>query len=69
MENTTQLCKATMPTGRQTLSQLIISKLKICYRNYRTRRHLSELPEHLWSDIGLEEHEVRNEIRKPFWRQ
>ncbi|HAS3047703.1 TPA: DUF1127 domain-containing protein [Vibrio parahaemolyticus] len=63
MENVTQTCEQVIPV------QLIYSKLVVWRRNYRTRRHLKDLPEHLWDDIGLEANEIRNEVSKPFWRE
>ncbi len=69
MENVTRTSKPVVPIRLQTLIQLIFSKLILWNRNYRTRRHLSELPEHLWDDIGLEKQRVLKEVRKPFWRK
>jgi uncharacterized protein YjiS (DUF1127 family) len=67
MENVTHTCEQATPLRQKTFSQLIISKLINWHRNYKTRRHLRDLPEHLWDDIGLEKKEVICEIRKPFW--
>ncbi|MFB1085456.1 DUF1127 domain-containing protein [Vibrio diabolicus] len=69
MENMTHTCERTLPAGHQTGLQLIYSKLASWRRNYKTRRHLRELPEHLWDDIGLDEKEINSEVRKPFWRE
>ncbi len=68
MDNVTRTSKPAVPIRLRTLIQLIFSKLILWHRNYRTRRHLSELPEHLWDDIGLEKQRVLKEVRKPFWR-
>lgn len=68
MGNVTQACKQVKSSRLQTLSQLIISKLIFWNRNYKTRRHLRDLPEHLWDDIGIDKKEVLSEVRKPFWR-
>ncbi|HHF2872854.1 DUF1127 domain-containing protein [Vibrio diabolicus] len=69
MENMTHTCERTLPADHQTRLQLIYSKLVSWRRNYKTRRHLRELPEHLWDDIGLDEKEINSEVRKPFWRE
>ncbi|EHV5556227.1 DUF1127 domain-containing protein [Vibrio parahaemolyticus] len=69
MENVTQTCEQVIPVSRQTWLQLIYSKLVVWRRNYRTRRHLRDLPEHLWDDIGLEANEIRDEVSKLFWRE
>ncbi|QXO16864.1 MULTISPECIES: DUF1127 domain-containing protein [Vibrio] len=45
-----------------------LSQLRRWHRNYRTRRHLAELPPHLWKDLGLEYEQVMAEVNKPFWR-
>ncbi|NLS12695.1 DUF1127 domain-containing protein [Vibrio sp. SM6] len=36
-------------------------------RNARTRRQLHELPPHLLRDVGIEPHQVRDEVRRSFW--
>ncbi|MCG6238250.1 DUF1127 domain-containing protein [Vibrio diabolicus] len=69
MENMTYTCERTLSADHQTVLQLIYSKLASWRRNYKTRRHLRELPEHLWDDIGLDEKEINSEVRKPFWRE
>lgn len=69
MESITRTCEHGLIKREQSWIQLIISKLFSWRRNYRTRRHLRELPEHLWDDIGLEKQEILKEIRKPFWRE
>ncbi|HHP0480078.1 hypothetical protein OA39_03795 [Vibrio campbellii] len=68
MNNTTQTCGRLASKPQQRLVQYIFSKLAVWRKNYRTRRHLAELPEHLLDDIGYSESEVRKEIQKPFWR-
>ncbi|MBR9788123.1 MAG: DUF1127 domain-containing protein [Vibrionaceae bacterium] len=68
MENTKSNGEQAFLTRQQTWIQLIFSKLYLWRRSHRTRRHLRNLPEHLWDDIGLEKHEVLKESRKPFWR-
>ncbi len=68
MESSTCTCEQSLLTRPQSWIELIFSKLYLWRRNYRTRRHLSDVPEHLWNDIGLEKHEVLKETRKPFWR-
>lgn len=37
-------------------------------RNYKTRRRLNRLPDHLLKDIGLKRADVVRETSKPFWR-
>ncbi|WP_052830233.1 DUF1127 domain-containing protein [Gynuella sunshinyii] len=37
-------------------------------QNAQTRRQLRLLPEHLYRDIGLTNHEVRQESNKWFWQ-
>ncbi len=68
MESITHTCERSLLTRQQSWFRLTLTKLFLWKRNYRTRRHLSELPEHLWDDIGLEKQEVLRESRKPFWR-
>jgi len=34
----------------------------------RGRKQLANLPNYLLKDIGLNRHDVENEINKPFWR-
>lgn len=50
------------------LGNYILIRLRQWRHNYRTRRHLSELPSHLLKDIGLERDQVAKEANKPFWR-
>ncbi|WMN86760.1 DUF1127 domain-containing protein [Vibrio parahaemolyticus] len=69
MESTTCTCEQSLLRRQRTWVQLIFSKLYLWKRNHRTRRHLRDLPEHLWGDIGLEKNEVLKEERKPFWRE
>ncbi|MCF7481315.1 DUF1127 domain-containing protein [Vibrio sp. J1-1] len=68
MDNTIHNDQQALLTRQQAWIQLTFSKLYLWRRNSRTRRHLRELPEHLWNDIGLEKHEVLKESHKPFWR-
>ena len=35
---------------------------------WQERQHLRELDEHILKDIGLTPDDVRQEVRKPFWR-
>ncbi|WP_423839813.1 DUF1127 domain-containing protein [Vibrio mytili] len=69
MESLTRTCDQSLLTTQQSWVQLTISKLVLWRRNHRTRRHLSEIPEHLWDDIGVEKQQVLKEIGKPFWRE
>ncbi|AIV06551.1 hypothetical protein LA59_14160 [Vibrio harveyi] len=68
MNNATQTCGHLASKPRKSLVRYIFSKLAVWRKNYRTRRHLSELPHHLLDDIGYNETEVQKEIQKPFWR-
>lgn len=43
-------------------------QLKRWHHNYRSRRHLNELPPHLLDDLGLSPDQVAPEVSKPFWR-
>lgn len=36
--------------------------------NAKTRKQLAALPEYLLRDIGLSEHQVRQEVQKKFWQ-
>lgn len=42
--------------------------LTVWQRRLRDRDCLQRLPDYLLRDIGLDAEELRNEIRKPFWR-
>lgn len=44
MNNATQTCGHLASKPRKSLVQYIFSKLAVWRKNYRTRRHLSELP-------------------------
>ncbi|MGR5237066.1 DUF1127 domain-containing protein [Vibrio alfacsensis] len=68
MNNATQTCRHIISKPHQSLIQYLFSKFAVWKKNYRTRRHLAELPEHLWDDIGMNESSVLKESRKPFWR-
>ncbi|SLN15186.1 DUF1127 domain-containing protein [Pseudooctadecabacter jejudonensis] len=35
---------------------------------HRTRKHLSKMPHHLLSDVGLDPVTAAREAAKPFWR-
>jgi uncharacterized protein YjiS (DUF1127 family) len=43
------------------------SLIKRWFQNYRTRRKLAEIPEHLLDDIGITKEQANKEIRRPFW--
>ncbi|MGJ8612442.1 MAG: DUF1127 domain-containing protein [Octadecabacter sp.] len=36
--------------------------------NYRTRKHLRNMPAHMLNDIGLDTATARAEASKPFWQ-
>ncbi|WP_421870207.1 DUF1127 domain-containing protein [Motiliproteus sp.] len=42
--------------------------LRHWYQNWRTRRQLSQLDNHLLKDIGVSIGEAQHEAGKPFWR-
>ncbi|KWU00517.1 MAG: DUF1127 domain-containing protein [Vibrio toranzoniae] len=44
------------------------SKFKMYLQNRRTRKHLSELSDHLLEDVGITQSQVNEELRKPFWK-
>ncbi len=66
MNNATQTCGHLASKPRKSLVQYIFSKLAVWRKNYRTRRHLSELPHHLLDDIGYNETEVQRKFRNHF---
>ncbi|TNC83118.1 MAG: hypothetical protein C9356_01335 [Oleiphilus sp.] len=37
--------------------------------NRNTRKQLSQMPEYLLEDIGLEREQLRRELRKRFWQE
>ncbi|WP_070962483.1 DUF1127 domain-containing protein [Vibrio sonorensis] len=41
--------------------------LMLWRRNYRTRRQLADLPEHLYQDIGVSTPQVNREVKRCFW--
>lgn len=45
-----------------------LSRIQKWRRNAKTRKHLANLPPHLYQDIGLTEHQIRHEIQKKFWQ-
>ena len=60
-------------TGYQHSSQLnLVARVKMTVLTWlersRSRRQLSELPEYLLKDIGLNEADRYQETTKPFWR-
>ena len=59
------------PLGRGLLRLLltVARPLTTWQRRLRDRDYLQRLPDYLLRDIGLDADDVRNEARKPFWRQ
>ena len=53
--------------GRLSLSQKFLTKVKRWRQNYRTRRQLNQLSEHMLRDIGVEHKEAEHESRRTFW--
>ena len=54
----------------------IVQKLETMYQVVNTwnkrregRKQLTNLPNYLLKDIGLNRHDMESEINKPFWRQ
>ncbi|RTZ15219.1 DUF1127 domain-containing protein [Vibrio aquaticus] len=45
----------------------ILTKLKCWWRNFRTRKQLSNLPEHLLKDVGLTKEQAHQESIRHFW--
>lgn len=41
--------------------------VKRWWRNYRTRKQLENLPEHLLDDLGLTKEQVHQESTRRFW--
>lgn len=68
MNNATQTCGQLTSKRNQSLVSTLFSIVGAWRKNHRTRRHLAELPEHLWDDIGLDHRQIQNETQKPFWR-
>ncbi|MCE0494993.1 DUF1127 domain-containing protein [Vibrio salinus] len=46
----------------------ILRKIQSWRQNFRTRKHLKDLPDHLLEDIGIDKKSVREEVGKPFWK-
>ncbi len=45
-----------------------LARIQKWRQNKKTRKHLANLPPHLYHDIGLTDRQVRHEIRKKFWQ-
>ncbi|MGF1752811.1 DUF1127 domain-containing protein [Vibrio makurazakiensis] len=46
----------------------IFAYVKASMSKAKTRKQLSELPDHLLSDIGVSRYEADKESSKPFWK-
>lgn len=66
MENVEYGCKERL-SGSGFLDKNILTKLKCWWRNFRTRKQLSELPEHLLKDVGLTKEQAHHESIRHFW--
>ncbi|MBW3694235.1 DUF1127 domain-containing protein [Vibrio sp. T187] len=67
--NTMSARNCEIGVGRPThLIKLFFSNLKRYHQNIRTRYHLSQLPEHLYQDIGVPKEQIKKELNKPFWK-
>ena len=53
--------------ARLSLKQKFLTKIKRWRQNYRTRRQLNLLSEHMLRDIGVEYKEAEHESRRTFW--
>ncbi len=51
----------------KSIHKIILIKLALWLRNFRTRKQLRELPEYLYEDVGLNRKQVEHEINKFFW--
>lgn len=62
---------ATLNTTQSLLSSLSIKKfyfkLALYSQNRRTRKQLSELPNHLLRDVGITPEQVDKEVKKSIW--
>ncbi|AIW13170.1 DUF1127 domain-containing protein [Vibrio europaeus] len=45
----------------------ILTLIKRWWRNYRTRKQLENLPEHLLDDLGLTKEQAHQESIRRFW--
>ena len=41
--------------------------ISLWHRNYKTRHQLSQLPSHLYNDVGLSKEQAEREVSRPFW--
>jgi uncharacterized protein YjiS (DUF1127 family) len=66
MENLEYGCKGKV-SGPSFWDKKILTKLKCWWRNFITRKQLSELPEHLLKDVGLTKDQAHQESNRRFW--
>jgi uncharacterized protein YjiS (DUF1127 family) len=52
--------------SKQTKRYLLV--MRHWHQNYRSRRHLKNLPPHLLDDIGIDEVSASKQAQKPFWK-
>ncbi|MCG9785947.1 DUF1127 domain-containing protein [Vibrio barjaei] len=50
------------------LTKLILTYVRQWRQNQRTRKVLSEMPDHLLEDIGVTRDQANRESRRPFWQ-
>lgn len=54
--------------GEATALRLVVTFLFDCLENYRQRKALAALDDHMLKDIGLTRCDVEAEVSRPFWR-
>ena len=50
------------------LVKVFFTKIAQWHEIYRSRKRLSEIPDHLLEDVGLTKEQAQIESRKPFWQ-
>lgn len=56
--------------GRTAFAEALTYSMKMLalwYDLARSRRHLAELPEYLFKDVGLSRESIQREANRPFW--
>lgn len=66
METLEYGCKERL-SGSSFWDKKILTKLKCWWRNFSTRKQLSELSEHLLKDVGLTKEQAHHESIRHFW--
>ncbi|WP_087025821.1 DUF1127 domain-containing protein [Thaumasiovibrio subtropicus] len=65
----TQRSKQTLRQAFRLIVKSALTQVRQWRHNYRSRRHLADLPQHLRDDIGYDNKTILDETRKPFWRE